>query len=435
MNRILILLASLLWVGNTHAAEWVRRDDGRTPLLFLEGEIVKGDYKKLTSLIVDHSQSAAITDLFLNSTGGDVLEAIKIGKLIRKLLLFTKVLPLSKTLSIQPSTCDSACFLILVAGVDRLVAFDLPEKSRSRVSIHRPYIDPSHFSGLSSVEASDLQNKVMSLVEEYLREMGVSTSLIEEMLKTPSYKAQTLDKESFEKYVGSRSSGYEEWIVAKCGPYPTENDETVNDLCNSSLPIDSEVLIHLCSGYSEDHLRLLKSVVPPHRQCRSLATRGDRLDVNQFLGITIPINGRWEFVEFQPFDRQSINYHVDKSTKVIGKTINFNDGLITLPDGTTCQFISMEKSHRDFLKRVYDAPPLSWETNPPTSTGYSFGNLGITEFLVPIVKTDCRENSQKRNGKNGLLLDEIWIVNKGKRLFMTWGPSYFKHLIRIERVE
>jgi hypothetical protein len=434
MTRILILLASLLWMGNTHAAEWVRRDGGLTPLLFLEGEIVKGDYKKLTSLIVDHSKKAPITNLFLNSTGGDVLEAMKIGKLIRKLLLFTKVLPLSKTLSIQTSTCDSACFLILVAGVDRLVAFNLPEKSRSRVSIHRPYIDPSYFSGLSSVEASDLQNKVMNLVEEYLREMGVSTSLIEEMLKTPSYKAKKLDEESFEKHIGSRSSGYEEWIVAKCGPYPTQNDETTNDLCNSSLS-KVEVVIHFCSEYSEDHLRLLKLLVPPHQECRRAATREDRLDTNQFLGITIPINGRWEFVEFQPFDRQFINYHVDKSAKVIGKTINFSDGLITLPDGTTCQFISMEKSHRDFLKRVYDAPPLSWETNPPTSTGYSFGNLGITEFFVPIVKTDCRENSQKRNGKNGLLLDEIWIANKGKRLFMTWDPGYMKHLIRIERVE
>ena len=86
----------------------------------VEGDIVPGDTLKLLAIYEKYS-SAAVSTVYLRSKGGDVDEAMKMGRLIRALRLKTEV-PLrydNRILSVVPAAekenavCASACFLVL----------------------------------------------------------------------------------------------------------------------------------------------------------------------------------------------------------------------------------------------------------------------------------------------------------------------------------
>jgi hypothetical protein len=54
--------------------------------LYLEGEILPGDFEKLKNVIVNNDGAR---DIYLASPGGDLSEAMKIGRLIRSLKIST----------------------------------------------------------------------------------------------------------------------------------------------------------------------------------------------------------------------------------------------------------------------------------------------------------------------------------------------------------
>ena len=101
--------------------------NGNPKLVFsMEGMIEKGDYEKLKSLI--DTNGFKYNNLIVASKGGDIIEAMKIGYLIRELQYDTtaplRLSPLGKTHSFDVKdksndVCASACFFIYVAGVRR----------------------------------------------------------------------------------------------------------------------------------------------------------------------------------------------------------------------------------------------------------------------------------------------------------------------------
>lgn len=121
--------------------------------VILEGKIEIGDYDKLLKIIDEDcgDYNSCTSGIFLASPGGDLIEAMKIGRLVRKLRLVTHVpsdvppvpsdlLPsdrqkiealrkkavadLKDFKAILKNAkadfmCASACFFIFVAGIDR----------------------------------------------------------------------------------------------------------------------------------------------------------------------------------------------------------------------------------------------------------------------------------------------------------------------------
>jgi hypothetical protein len=127
--------------------------------VILEGRIETGDYDKLLKLIDERCGEAADCPnvIFLASPGGDLIEAMKIGRLVRKLRLETSVpidvppvpsdLPPQDRQKIEADLkafksvlkdakanymCVSACFFIFVAGVYRETNAPLDGDCRSR---------------------------------------------------------------------------------------------------------------------------------------------------------------------------------------------------------------------------------------------------------------------------------------------------------------
>lgn len=100
------LSASLKPIGSTqeksNSFQWPYKD------ILLKGKIVKGDVKKITSLIGDHSKQNEHIRIILDSPGGNFEEAIKIALLLHKKYISTYIPADSK--------CLSSCSIIFMAG-------------------------------------------------------------------------------------------------------------------------------------------------------------------------------------------------------------------------------------------------------------------------------------------------------------------------------
>src|SRR5437879_3563961 len=97
------------------------------PHILISGEITRADADRIKSLmpLLKNAEGKALTPVvLLDSTGGDVLEAIRIGAFLREEQAWTVVE--------KDASCASACVLILAAGVHRDVY------GGARLGLHRP---------------------------------------------------------------------------------------------------------------------------------------------------------------------------------------------------------------------------------------------------------------------------------------------------------
>jgi hypothetical protein len=194
-----------LYTGEEKApADWTARFDWGAKTMpvsyatciggFLRGQISKGDYEKVATFLKAHLPF--VSNFSLASPGGDVDEALKIGRLFRKYLIAT-VAPVNEHFEAtglvhddvpflssgsrdlcrgQDCICASACALIWMGGISR----------SGTVGLHRPRIDDPIFRGLPPAEASTAYRQVLGRVAAYLDEMEVPKSIVASMVATSS---------------------------------------------------------------------------------------------------------------------------------------------------------------------------------------------------------------------------------------------------------
>jgi hypothetical protein len=125
----------------------------------ITGEISRGDYDKLNGFFGGQG-GQSIQTIGIDSPGGSIDEAMKIGRLLRNRERWVAV-P-------ENGECASACVLILAGGVRRYPL--------GRVGIHRPYfeeLDPS----VTSAGADQAYKAMFQEIRNYLSEMNVPTAL------------------------------------------------------------------------------------------------------------------------------------------------------------------------------------------------------------------------------------------------------------------
>lgn len=205
-----LVLSAILVVDLANADVVLSRvDEGNpswrtNPHIIIRGEILRGDYERALNAVKETYIQGELGELFvrLDSPGGDVLEAMKIGQLVRELKLST---------SVHLGRCDSACVFILVAGVNRL--------SASGIGIHRPFFEQKYFSGLSADSAQKKYREMMKKTRTYLISMDVPTELVERMFRVPSNEIERLSLEDVEKWISGSPASLDEWLIAKCDSY------------------------------------------------------------------------------------------------------------------------------------------------------------------------------------------------------------------------
>jgi hypothetical protein len=263
MNFLSKLLVLLLFAPVSQAAEIsVTLDQFSKAVVEIKGEIVPGDFEKVVTAsreVIKHENYDKL-QFDLNSAGGNVIEAMKIGEFARERLahifaygnrivykdsedgkfvlnestkgdtqFFKGTIVVDNRQSIKPEQlkkCYSACVLILYGGVSRTVTdnhifgYDqrpFTPKGFEMIGLHRPYFDQKEFAQFNAVQARKEYKKLEELVRSYLNDMGAPDILIERMLKSSSVDVELVSSKEFGNYYHDRDPYFEEWKLARCG--------------------------------------------------------------------------------------------------------------------------------------------------------------------------------------------------------------------------
>ena len=155
----------------------------------------------------------------IDSTGGDVVEAIKLGRFIKQNALTTEMSPFRFVLKnkkyefdddLKKGQCFSACVFVLAGGVVRRV-----DALQNQVGIHRPYF--SQIEGdLTPSAIKTSREQLNKLIRDYFEEVDINPSLLDDMLSIPPEKMRILNEAELERYrLSVDNANYEESETAK----------------------------------------------------------------------------------------------------------------------------------------------------------------------------------------------------------------------------
>jgi hypothetical protein len=177
-------------------------DIGQLNGISLSGPIVAGDYERFVQLIrSDPFNAVAADQVFLDSEGGSVNEALKLAGLIKELYRTTVIS--------SGRSCLSSCFFLYVAGVERIA------HSEGKLGIHRPYYGKTDSTHLSAAVAEKRYASADAQVRAFLSSVGVPTPYIEKMFSVRSVEMYYLTRRDIEK-IGDYAPWYEELLIANC---------------------------------------------------------------------------------------------------------------------------------------------------------------------------------------------------------------------------
>ena len=191
--KALLFLFSLLFSSSIFAANISMYESGTGCTLsgaFIEGDIEIGDLKKFQNVISslkkkygEKNCTDGNTHIRINSRGGNVDEALLIGREIRKNSFGVVVL--------EKSQCLSSCVFILASGVSKLVI--------GTVGIHRPYFSFIQ-DGKSADEVRSMREALNQRIKSFLNYVDVPESLLDEMLAYPPEKIKILAEQDLVKF-------------------------------------------------------------------------------------------------------------------------------------------------------------------------------------------------------------------------------------------
>lgn len=158
------------------------------------GECATSCYFRLSGPIVPGVAEAILTQLrpianrpisvVLNSPGGDMHEAMRLGRIFRAHQIAALVG--------VDMECSSACVLLLASGVQRLVYL-------GRVGIHSPYMDAAT-EGATFQQFQQEHDKLGGLVRTYLGEMNITPELFDRMRTVPSDEMLYLEPADLDRF-------------------------------------------------------------------------------------------------------------------------------------------------------------------------------------------------------------------------------------------
>lgn len=144
----------------------LQTEEAQGPLIVAAGPIEPGDADRFDAFLASLAEVPG--QVALHSPGGNVDEALDIGRRLRARELSTTILP--------GTICLSACPYILAAGVERAVSL------RGSVGLHQHYYEtPGYMPAFLAVE--DIQRS-QGRTMEYLIEMGIDPGVMRFGLST-----------------------------------------------------------------------------------------------------------------------------------------------------------------------------------------------------------------------------------------------------------
>ena len=172
-----------------HAELTIWQETGLTKRLALEKNITMADANKFQDILLKLQSNRTTQNnkifisISLNSEGGDVSAALKIGELLRSVEGAAWV-P-------NESICYSSCVLVLAGGVRRSVGGGI-------VGIHRPYIPQSLI--INSQEMGIFYKQLTNRLEKYFDSTNIDRKLASDMMKIPPEQIAILSRRKLAEY-------------------------------------------------------------------------------------------------------------------------------------------------------------------------------------------------------------------------------------------
>jgi hypothetical protein len=141
-------------------------------VITLSGQIITGDSDIFISEIQRaNAAGKSVENVQLNSAGGRLIEGVKLAAAVREAKISTTVG--------QGAVCASACFLIFAAGDPKFVG------DGARIGVHK-----ASEKGGRETMSSGAATEAMA---HFARELGVPSSIVSRMVRTPSKQIGWLD--------------------------------------------------------------------------------------------------------------------------------------------------------------------------------------------------------------------------------------------------
>jgi len=208
------------WRGLLEVFKWTGNPDQLCLRVSIDGKIVPGDADKLEWLLApEGSRSGQSPPIHfeLQSPGGNVLEAMTLGRLLRttySVVSARSAVRPSCGLRGQPVCCASACALVYFGGAKW--------EPTDRLGLHRPTLeDLGDQEFLIALKAVD---EIGALIKQYLKEMEVDDRVYDLMMRAAPEQLVAIN-------VGN---GYpttlNDWLTAKCKATPSATSKTKEEL-------------------------------------------------------------------------------------------------------------------------------------------------------------------------------------------------------------
>jgi hypothetical protein len=173
-------------------------------VLVMRGEIAHGDRDRLLAFLarnpgafVEHGDRVAFA-----IDGGDVLEAIDIGRFLQEALIEVWLPDTGST------RCVSACFLMFAGAAAR-------SAQAETVGIHRPYFSPAAVARAAPANVRNRYNATFRAILAYLDELFVPRSLSERMVDAESNDIYWLSEQDLLR-LGRRQAWFADFADASC---------------------------------------------------------------------------------------------------------------------------------------------------------------------------------------------------------------------------
>jgi hypothetical protein len=152
----------------------------KTSSILINGKITEKDEKGLAVALARlKTEGPGLVLLALNSSGGELLPAMRMGRVLRSAL--------AQTLVVRGGTCSSACVFLLASGIDRRLESD------SRVGLHRPTFPQEILADMETGDVRRTYDKLTADCQKYLKDMGMDDKLFADMLRVPSQEIRFVD--------------------------------------------------------------------------------------------------------------------------------------------------------------------------------------------------------------------------------------------------
>ena len=182
----------------------VDSDDWCESIIYVSGEITAKTAERFEKALGQVHQHRRLI-IVLDSLGGSVSAAMRIGRLIRSAGGRTVV-------EDNGGTCASACVLIFSAGLSRVVGGHLSHggplaslglvpvsQEPAKIGIHRPALaDATPETNMATVKTA--AQRVEKELREYAGEMNISARLIDDMLAIPPEQVRWLSEQDRQNY-------------------------------------------------------------------------------------------------------------------------------------------------------------------------------------------------------------------------------------------